>query len=249
MIKPVIYPLSPIRTRSLILGQCYVEELQTSLEKLDIRIIPLPPNHKIDSRLACHADLSAVYLGNSEILLSSAMPNSFAELLQQEGLRCRISLQEQGSKYPFDSNLNCVLLNKLFLGNLNIADPMLKALAENKETVLHVNQGYARCSTCIVNEYAFITADAGIYKALSDAGYDVLKINPGGIILPGFDYGFIGGASFKISENQIAFTGHLNNHPSKAEIIDFLNKHGVKPVFLTSKPIFDIGSAIQISEY
>ncbi len=112
---------------------------------------------------------------------------------------------------------------------------------------IHVKQGYAKCNICPVTERAFITSDKGIATVCAKFGFDVLLIESGFIQLEGFDTGFIGGASFKISQSEMAFTGSLNLHPSKAQIEAFLNRYGVKPIYLTEQEIFDIGSAFLIS--
>lgn len=93
-----------------------------------------------------------------------------------------------------------------------------------------------------------MTADRGIGLAARKAGLEVLLIDPGHVALEGFSYGFIGGAVFKISRSKLAFTGTLDKHTSKKEILNFLENHQVEPVFLTEKPIFDIGSGIPIIE-
>jgi hypothetical protein len=99
-----------------------------------------------------------------------------------------------------------------------------------------------------VDEKSIITADRGIYHSVTSAGMDALLINPGHIVLKGFDYGFIGGAAFKISKHKLAFTGLLELHPDKDKILKFLADRKIEPIYLTKQPIFDIGSAIPIIE-
>ena len=111
-----------------------------------------------------------------------------------------------------------------------------------------MRQGYAKCCACVVNEGAMITSDTGIAKAAARHGVDVLRIRPGYIELEGFDTGFIGGASFKISPERLAFTGRLDAHPDVARIESFLRERGVEPVYLTDSPAFDIGSAVPLTE-
>ena len=76
----------------------------------------------------------------------------------------------------------------------------------------------------------------------------MLEITPGFVELYGFREGFIGGAAFKLAPDIIAFTGRLTRHPDKALILDFLKKHGVSAVYLTDKPVFDVGSVIPVIE-
>ena len=73
-----------------------------------------------------------------------------------------------------------------------------------------------------------------------------LDIAPGHIALEGFPYGFIGGAAFKISDDTMAFTGTLDEHPDGERIVGYLAEYGLGSVFLTDKPIFDIGGAVAL---
>ena len=76
----------------------------------------------------------------------------------------------------------------------------------------------------------------------------MLLISPKGVGLEGFDCGFIGGAAFKISRELLAFTGRLDEHPDRGAILAFLDRHGVRPLYLTDRPAFDIGSGLAITE-
>jgi hypothetical protein len=123
---------------------------------------------------------------------------------------------------------------------------VLLGLGERK--IIHVNQGYTKCSVCVVDERSIITSDFGIAAAARQNGLDVLTIRQGYIELPGFEFGFIGGSAWKLSEHALAFTGRLDDHPDKDRILDYLTARVIEPVFLTDGPIFDIGSAIPIIE-
>ena len=73
----------------------------------------------------------------------------------------------------------------------------------------------------------------------------MLKISKGSVYLPGFDYGFIGGASGKIADDEIIFNGDISKHPDYKNIMSFLCKHNVKAVSFKDK-LEDIGSIIPI---
>ncbi len=111
---------------------------------------------------------------------------------------------------------------------------------------MHVAQGYTRCAALVVNDQSIITADAGVSRAAKNCNINVLDITPGHIGLQGFPYGFIGGAAFKISDDTMAFTGTLDGHPDGECIVGFLAENGLGSVFLTDRPIFDIGGAIAL---
>jgi hypothetical protein len=65
--------------------------------------------------------------------------------------------------------------------------------------------------------------------------------------LPGHQYGFIGGASGKISENEILFFGDITAHQDYKKIAGFIEKHGCKIISLNF-PLTDFGGIIPIIE-
>ena len=144
------------------------------------------------------------------------------------------------------TDIDNILTNRFF-HRLDASSPeALANLPAGLETV-NIAQGYAKCSVCVVDGRSVITADRGIAKAALSAGLDVLTVTPGYIELEGFDCGFIGGASFKLAPDVMAFTGTLDGHPDRDAIISFLAVRGIKPLFLTGRPAFDIGSALPLT--
>ena len=241
----------PINTKMVLIGEKYSEILNKPLKNIGINPIFVPDNPFVDKRLAGHVDLSLFHYGSNEIAASSYLKGSgLTKSLEDSGFRLTFPISNQREIYPYDADFNlCFFGNNLIYNpksaNLNIVE-YLTDLGECK--TIKVKQGYSKCSVCVVNENAIISSDAGICSRAAEAGISVLKINPGYIELSGFDYGFIGGASFKISNETIAFTGNLNNHPDKTSILEFLSLHNVRPVYITNFPAFDVGSAIQIVE-
>lgn len=241
----------PLMAASVIIGEKYAEILREPLKKLGIEAIPMPDNPQIDRRLSGHADISVLHLGGDKMLLAPYLKNSaFAHKLRERGFRTEYADIAQAPNYPDDAQLNiCAAGKYVIYSKVNSYPPIVNYFTNiHKKKAVESRQGYARCSSCVVNSTAIITSDGGIYRAAIAAGMDVLKIRPGYIELPGFDYGFIGGAAFKISNKTMAFTGNLDAHPDKAAIIDYLGLHNIEALFLTDKHAFDIGSAIPAEE-
>ena len=111
-----------------------------------------------------------------------------------------------------------------------------------------VNQGYAACSTLIIDETSIITADRGISEKAKSLGYDILLIPSGEIALEGYDYGFIGGCCGFIDKNTLAFTGTLGSLTYGHIIMEYLNAKNIKVIELTDKHMKDIGGIIPIME-
>jgi hypothetical protein len=104
-----------------------------------------------------------------------------------------------------------------------------------------VNQGYAKCSTAIVGESWLITADTSIHAAAHAAGLDPLLVRPGYIDLPGYEYGFIGGAS-GLAGDMVLMTGTLYHHPDHEAIEAYVGERGRKLMILSRKRAVDLGT-------
>ena len=156
-----------------------------------------------------------------------------------------------GGAYPADILYNACCTGGYFIHNLKYTAPELLAAARaaasqgKKEPPLPVSvpQGYAKCNIVCVDESSIITSDAGIEKACTSAGISVLKISPKNVLLPGYPYGFLGGASGRIGR-EILFNGDLSAHPDFAEIRTFIESRGLSCVYFEDDPLTDIGSII-----
>ena len=94
--------------------------------------------------------------------------------------------------YPHDILLNVFRLGQHCFGLVTCAAEIRSFCEENNLMFHSVKQGYAKCSTVLVNEQACITADVSIAAAVKQCGLDVLQIRPGFVELPGYPYGFPG---------------------------------------------------------
>ena len=150
----------------------------------------------------------------------------------------------QEERYPKDAGLCVCRVGKHIICNPKTVDPVLRAFLTG--SLIDVKQGYTKCSVCVISDEAVITSDTVIAKRAAQHNIDVLQIAPGDIRLDGFPTGFIGGASFLIDDHTMAFTGTLQQHPDQERILSFLKNHGIRPVFLTEEPIFDIGGAVPL---
>lgn len=247
----VSLPNLPKACSAVIYGEKYASFLEKPLKEIQISSIFVPDNVRLDPRLAGHADLSILHLGGERLLLAPTLKGSgFARELYDAGALVEFPDVQQTEKYPDDAQYNvCIVGRNVIFHRAGLPDCFVEYLTiEPFEHYVNCKQGYTRCAICIVDANALITADRGIAKAAEASGFDVLLIEPGFIRLDGFPYGFIGGASFKLSQNTLAFTGSLDAHPDCDRILRFLRQHGIKALFLTQEPIFDIGTAIPIFE-
>ena len=177
-------------------------------------------------------------------------------------------IRQPGSSYPDNVLLNGLFLDGKLYGKMSAIDPVVfDYCAAERIPVVNVNQGYARCSTLIINEHAAITADPSIASALKNNGVEVLRISPGHILLEGYDYGFIGGLQISpghillegydygfiggagfCDENSVFFFGDVSRHPDYQLIRDFCEKHHKTiRVICKENPLTDIGGVVEIN--
>lgn len=233
-------PQLPSRSlTAVVIGQAYCEVLEPWLKKLGVEVVSMPANPTVDPRLACHADLSLLHaFGNRLVVSRQIAKNTLMNALRASKAEIELTDAPTAAQYPGDAALCAAIVGEHAFHNAGFS-----VLAGHARLV-HVNQGYAKCAVCPIAANAAITSDPGLAAAMREKGIEVLQIAPGYIDLPGYDTGFIGGSSFMLAPDKLAFTGSLDIHPDRAKILDFLQKHNITPIFLTEKPIFDIGSAI-----
>jgi hypothetical protein len=219
-------------------------EEKQCLVSMGYDLLICPSSNLLYEAVCGHPDMLMHITGNS-IIVHQNMTNEFIQdlvLLNYTVYKSSSALQ---LKYPYNICLNSLSIGNLFVHSINFTDTKLLSLVKSKKLV-NVKQGYTKCSTCIVNNHAAITSDVSIAKALNLEGIDVLLLPPGDILLPGLNYGFIGGATGLIEDNVLAFYGHLDHYLHGKEVLKFLNKHRVEPVFLRNGKLIDRGSIFRV---
>lgn len=158
----------------------------------------------------------------------------------------RAADDELGYSYPDNVLYNAVCLDKYFIHNLKYTSESLKkAVQDKKLNMINVKQGYTKCSIAVVDGRSVITSDEGIARTLVKySDIDLLHIRHGFVSMPGFECGFIGGASGRVGDKML-FNGDLSAHPDFADICKFSNARGIEPVYFKGFPLEDIGSIIE----
>lgn len=203
-------------------------------EIFDIRL--LPPSSRLPVPVARHPDMLIADIGG-ELMVCRYYFEENEELFR--GAAVTAIDETHGAEYPGDVLLNCFELCGKVYGRETSAAKYIKQKAAN---FVNVKQGYAHCSALIFGDHA-VTADEGIFKALTDNGVDTLKIRPGHIELPGYGCGFIGGASFCFG-NTVYFFGSLSTHPDGEMIREFITSRGYGIKELVKRPLIDLGGGV-----
>lgn len=180
----------------------------------------IKPHAHIGQAIACHADEymcclpDGIYFGDPDKL---------------------------GPIYPQDVFYNAAAVgNYLICSKFTSPDLIEKSMLKP----IVVSQGYVKCNLAVIDDSHVITEDAGIYKVLNErTEINCLMINPHEIMLPGYDYGFIGGCCGRINDT-VVFNGDLSRHSNYKEIIEFISNCGLEIKYFKDYQLTDIGSII-----
>jgi hypothetical protein len=232
-------------------------EKMRSLEAFMSHVLfQVPINTSVDPRVSDHTDLSLFVSG--AVYVAPNIYGSFVERLEEIQHTC--TLHEGASKflldklicgtkslrkeYPHNIAYNAVKLKKHFFHKLEYTESkILESIICDR---IEINQGYTRCSTMVLTEGAVITEDAGLAQTYRNYGYDVLVIEKGHVVLPGFNYGFFGGTGGVI-EDALVLNGALEYHPDEVAIRAFVHGLGLRIVELHNGPLIDCGSILYFS--
>lgn len=182
-----------------------------------------PASH-VEPSIACHPDIYMCNMGDGIFFGDPSEP---------------------GDSYPANAIYNACSTGKFFIHNIKITAPeLLEAARFRNQITVHVAQGYAKCSCVVLDENSIITADGGIIRAAAAKGMDVLAVEPKQVVLEGYPYGFIGGASGRVG-NSIIFNGNIKAHSDYERIKDFIARRGLDMIYFEQFPLTDIGSVIE----
>ncbi len=192
-----------------------------------------------------HADMQCLIIGQTAFVLKDC--HAIAERLESS-YHVVFTEKDINGKYPNNVLLNAAVVGKYLIANTKYLDKSVKEYCLNEGyQLIHVNQGYAKCSCAVVSDHALITADRGIYNSLKEYNIEVLLIRQGRVQLKGADYGFIGGASgldIRHGERILYFSGNICAHPDYDMISEFCGKHQTRIYPLTDTELYDIGGMI-----
>lgn len=218
------------------------EDVQENLAYMGFEIIHVPLTDKTAEPVSGHPDIQLFLHGKNAFVHPSAPPDFISSIAEY----CHVTVceTELTTAYPGDVAYNIVSTGSIAIHKAACTEPLIKQyLSDNDIRLINTNQGYTRCSTLIVDDKSIITADRSVNKSAADAGLNSLLIEPGYIELPGYDYGFIGGASGKFN-NTILLTGRIDHHPDYRRIIDFIEARGLALKTLSRNRAIDTGSIL-----
>lgn len=214
-----------------------------ALEELGIMVIKVPKNPDTIENIAFHADMSIFHGGSDELFITESNAE-IVDIMHKYTDNIHI-IEKCRPEYPNDVRTNACLIGDLLLCNEKGTSKRIIEFADSRgRRIVFVNQGYVKCSVCVLNENTIITDDKSIERAANSNGLNVLRYDGNDVVLKGYDRGFIGGTCGKISRDEIVFTGRFKTD----KIERFANDAGIKVKYLSDGAPYDVGSIIPIKE-
>ena len=232
-----------------IVGRACPKEDILSLEKYGYKVFIVDKNSNLEEAVSSHTDLSLFAIEN-HLFVSGGYYEKNKEIIDSicrfSSLSLIITGTEPASPYPYDTPFCAINCNGEYIiaNSKSIAKEIKGFCRDRGINIIHTAQGYAKCTSLYFNGH-LISADPSSLKAAESISLKTLKISSGGIDLPGYAYGFIGGCSGFDKEN-IYFCGNIDLHPNSDIIKAFIIDNGFNAVSLGEHKLLDIGSIIFI---
>lgn len=222
------------------------EEAASRLSAEGFCVFRLPAIDRLEPAIASHTDILTFKLRDKIFFSREYFEKHLLDNCPLDSAKIIITDECQGGGYPKNAIFNGLLMgNKLFCKSDTFSGEILDCVKNHSIDVIHVNQGYPACTVLKISESAVITADLGMEKALVNEGISVLRIDNGDIMLPPYEYGFIGGAG-AVFNDTVYFFGDITTHRNAEIILDFIKANGKKALSLSKGPLRDLGGIVFI---
>lgn len=239
-------PNLPINMVSSMIISPQYDKVMFDFLKMGIKCVLTEKCTDVQDPVSFHPDLLCHHLGGNKIVV---YPYSHNLNFQLEQLGMDITWVEKpfNQHYPNDVALNSARVGDYLICNTKYThEVVLGSVLEDK--IIDIPQGYAKCSTLVVDENSIITADSVIADRFNQLGKSALLIRQGDVRLDGHDYGFIGGAGVKLSKDVLYLTGQLSSHKDCDIIYKFLQERNIKLIEGIFPQLIDVGSMIPLTE-
>lgn len=207
-----------------------------------IEAVALKPYKLLDAPVAAHADMLFCILDKTVFCYKDYIAeNRLESIIGGAGYDMVFVSKKCSADYPNDISLNVLVMGKaLFCNEKHTSKEILDYAKLNGYTVVNVKQGYSACSTLVVDENTAITSDIGVAKAITKTGKNAFFVANNEIELPGYDCGFLGGASGKIG-GSVCFFGDVSSLQDGKKIIEVLRKKNRGIITISSGRVYDFG--------
>lgn len=208
------------------------------------RFIPSIPCRELAEPVSGHPDMVLFPDGAGTVVCAPSVFEGYKALLSPFGVKLVQGKKSLLKDYPGDVAYNILNVGGFAFARWDSADEeIVNRLSKSNTPMVPVGQGYSKCSAMVVGN-GIVTADVSIAKKAEMVGLSVLRVEAGHIALPGYEYGFIGGATGMLNEQNIAVFGDLHTHPQGAAIRRFAEWQGITCREVLGRPLLDVGTIL-----
>ena len=221
---------------------------ERGLEKRGFYVLKMPPAKGISAPMASHPDMLLAKLGDNIVTTADYIetaPYIFSDIREYAPhIKIHVTDEVYAENYPKDAILNVLTVGKRMYAKTDSVSKYVLTLArELGYEIVNTRQGYPACTALALSEKDALTADRGLALTLGEWGVSVCLIENGGISLPPYEYGFIGGACGVLGAD-VYFLGNPLHHPSYGRIEKELCSLGMRAIALSDEPLSDLGKII-----
>lgn len=219
------------------------ESARTILSFVD-KIIYIKPWDHLYPAIRSHADIQICPIAKNKLVVQPKLHVETLKAMEKAGLELLAGQSELKRRYPDNIYYNVGISGRYYFHKTSHTDETVRRELE-KENIKPVDlkQGYTKCSMAALGDKYIITSDAAIYKKSIEIGLEALLLPPGGILLPGFQYGFFGGCCGVDDKERIfMLNGSVDKYIYGNELKNFIKKTGYALVELHMRKPEDIGS-------
>lgn len=226
--------------RRLIVDKNISVHSKAFLKSLGFELIETIELVNINNSTSSHPDMQFLKIGEKKALVAECAYSYYKTAISDFEI---IGISDIGGKYPDDCKLNAVLYNNLFI----TTEHQYKGISDyiNQRPII-VNQGYTKCSTCVLNDKAILSADAGVSLKCSKNGVRSYILSDDEIVLNGYKNGFWGGSTGLLDKTHLFFNGNIEVLTCYPELLEILKKEKIEPVYHKHIPLTDNGSILSI---
>ena len=213
-----------------------------TLRELGLECIPVLKSDRVSVPICRHSDVLYQKVNSSTMIISSCQKQNLPAIKAAGYDVCIFDGLAEG--YKTECALNFIINDSAVIHNPRTSTDVDEICQLKNLKRIKVRQGYTKCSTLCLSDTAYITDDDGIYRAIKQNEFECLKISKGMVILEGYNYGFIGGASVNLLDGRVLFFGDIPDKAEKERVCSFLFGHNIQPLFIPGKQLTDLGSAL-----
>ncbi len=220
------------------------QTIRKNLKRLDLEPVEIPRCPSVEKSLSGHPDIQ-IFLHGTKVFCHPGIEMTFLKRIEKyaQVIICESMISEP---YPLNISYNIACTGSIAFHKRSHTDSTIaEYLGSLNIPLVNVNQGFTKCATLIINDNHIITADRSIHRIAEANNITSLIIESGDIELPGYRYGFIGGATGTLKD-AILFTGRISQHRDYKKIREGIEQSGKKIIYLSVEKAVDLGTIFVI---